>query len=284
MAVGPVYWTAAGMTATSVACTHGGQPCANVAYTLPNSGTGSTTVSSVYFPVGSTYQADGDRHNAIADTVYTQGEADGYLCNNQLSCTNSGFFPYTAGGFSGPSGGNSGGNAPGYAAGVAEITAADLKNFSENGVRIGHALGIVEACLSNSSTYPSSTRGSDVICGSGNSYASPAPIYGSLIHLKASVSVPSLTSDPNCQAVLYAFQDYGAYTADNNNTGLGFEFEAPRVYNLGPWTSNPWTAGMQASMNTSNGCLAYITSASQLEVLNLNGALPTYYGYGDPRN
>jgi hypothetical protein len=233
----------------------------------------------VYFPVGATYQNDGDRHNAIADTVYNQGEADGYLCNNQLSCTNSGFFPYSAGGFSGPSGGNSGGNAPGYAAGVAQISAADLKNFTENGVHIGHALAMVSSCLSNSSTYPSSTRGADTICGSSN------PIYGSLIHLKASVSVPSLTSDPNCQAVLYAWQEYGAYTADTNGSfGLGFEFEFPRVYNLGPWTANPWTSGMQASMNSSNGCLAYITGASQIEVFNLNGALPTYYGYGDSRN
>jgi hypothetical protein len=116
------------------------------------------------------------------------------------------------------------------------------------------------------------------------------PVYGALIHLKSSVSVPGLTSNAYCQAVLYAMQDYGAYTADTSDSSGVYPYtEGDQGYNLGPFAlyNNPWTTNISAlggSLNTyfsgNDGCFSLITSGGDIEVMYLKGnGLPPVQPY-----
>ena len=177
----------------------------------------------------------------------------------------------------------SNGNAAGYAFPWIQIFAQDLLNFKANGTHIPHAIGITGHCddQTRSAHYPS--QGQDNPC-SGLGGAAPNIVYGDILHLKSSFSVPSSAS-AECQAILWALKDYGAYFFDTDpvGTGTSLAFEDPSVETvIYPSLPNPWFntifpdmvakgEGSGTDINATNSsCLEY-TAQSNWEVITLNG-------------
>lgn len=223
------------------------------------------------------------------------------ISSGQMQCGFGGEYPFTSSGLAHDQDNNSSGNAAGYAWGLVEVTQADVANL-QIGVPIYHALSIETTCEAPSGTatggvYPARTGyKSDVPCSS-NTYTQ----YGDMLHIISSFSIPAGASII-CKGVLQALKTFGGYTVDNNNCcGLHVTFEPPYALtnegvsdanNIWYTTYYPQIAAVSAEGSGTNenfsfkSCLNYV-SASNVEIVQLSGNstnLPTYYGYGDPRN
>jgi hypothetical protein len=175
------------------------------------------------------------------------------------------------------------GNAGRYAFGLFTLTAQDLLNAA-NGKPIPHALGMGVRCVDTSGGIYPSGDGADNTCQSAG-IATPNLVYGDILHLKSSVNVPSLGGSVYCQAILQAYQTYGAYIYDTGpGYGSGVNTENPIVETVEySQYSNPWYNTIEPAMQKSDGdgspgtgfgtqsCLNH-TTESDWETIHLNQA------------
>jgi hypothetical protein len=273
--VGPLYFYVSGQTGRTVTCDYtNGVPNGN--------GCGHT----MYLPSGASPEVGSDHHLSYIDMV-NQVEVDGWGSGNgcaiggsTITCSAAAYYAFNG---NGVVGGAWGGDAGGVAFGLADDSAAEILSFVHNGTHIAHVGGIEAACLSTTArksdgVYPDAGKSAEIGCGSYH-----GPVYGEFIHIKSSVSITSLTSDPYCQAVLYQGQEYGWETMDIAG-GFYLNFEDPKAYNVSPWSTNPWTGISNSStFNSTNGCVNDVPSGD-VETVQLTGSLPTQYPYGDSRN
>jgi hypothetical protein len=110
-----------------------------------------------------------------------------------------------------------------------------------------------------------------------------APIMGGLIHLQSSYSVasdPNAQADPNCAALLWAFEEYGGYASDTTQGQGGI-----RIFLEGQQSSSEAASLQSDSTLISHGCFSAINS-NYIEVANFsdNPTMPPDYGYGSPKN
>jgi hypothetical protein len=238
---------------------HAGNP--GYTFSCPAYGTCNASGLTVYYPPGAAPSASTDHHLVSFDPIHHKAEIDGWggyapneACQltagsptGTATCSWGGTFPFSGSGMAYPKGTSA--NAGGYAFGLFQVTAQELLNL-----QINHALGIVSSCLDATTVYPSTHPGTDSAC---SSNLEPNAVYGDMIHLKNAVDVTSLSSNMYCQAILTAFQKYGAYTADTNvQYGIGLEFETAQnpIYPAG---NNPWLNTIYPSMESTGDAILY---------------------------
>jgi len=175
------------------------------------------------------------------------------------------------------------GNAGRYAFALFTLTAQDLLNAA-NGKPISHALGMGVRCVDTTGGIYPSRDGADNTCQSAG-VPTPNIVYGDVLHLKSSVNVPSLGGSVYCQAILQAYQTYGAYVYDTGpGYGSGVNTENPIVETVEyAQYSNPWYNTIEPAMQKYDGdgspgtgfgtqsCLNH-TTESAWETVHLNQA------------
>jgi len=282
----PMYVPVAGSPQYTTAC--------------PNATGGSAGVCNwagyqVYFTAGATTECNPynlhnctyDFHIASVDPLLLQVETDIWE-SNQSPCTNvacsSGSFsiarfPFTGSGLTQDSGfPYDSSNAGGYADALFELNPQDITSGN-----ITHALGLIIGCSATGSPlYPSITApGRSLnVCGVSNTWganqATNTLQYGELIQYTGNTAPAG--SSKECQTILTAMNVYGMYLMDTNNYGWNIPTTNYNQYTTSP---NPWDqviADMSAAGEgsgsgenfLSNWCLKYITSASQIRVIEVN--------------